>query len=406
MNFGNPTQITLGMTGELYGVKYRVLGRVLLGEKEEDIIYAWNEFNMVADTGETATLVFEETSCGPEWRWFTMFDPEFELPAEDAATKKVGDRINLDGTDLTVTLVQESRIYSIEGRAPEGQSVGSRANYFNAEAGSKMIVVSWTGREMEYYRGVTIGSGMVASAFNLKTSQLLRLSLSSGGGLAGWNFAKLVTIVLLAGLFFMFIGRYSVSGDRRPAVVRFPAPASPLLVGGTGSLNGTNYHLIERAQVEIEETGLFVSRQEYYLKDDDGHDALLVLGLKPNSKDWFLFTPIQLGLRPNSTNGSSFTPIQPLNTLTPQEAGGARIGQAAVFEGTNVPIGELFRSSVQQVEAAGVSNVVPGVSYGFAASANGSILMARWDENGLTSYEGRPIDAKEVLAAFGKPPSK
>lgn len=404
MNFGNPTQITLGMTGEFYGLKYRVVGRVLLGEMEDGIIYGWNEFNMVADTGESATLVFEQTQRGPEWRWFTMFEPEFELTAEDAATKKVGDTINLEGTNVIVTFVQESRIYSIEGRAPEGQKVGSRANYFNAEAGPKMVVVSWTGREVEYYHGITITSGMVASAFNLHTSQLL--SPGSGSGLAGWNFAKLAAILFLGGLFFMFIGRNSVSGDRRAAVVRFPAPVSPLLVGGTGSLNGTNYHLVERAQVEIAETGAFVSRQEYYLTNDDGQNALLVLGLKPNSKDWFLFTPVQLGLRPTSTNGSPFTPIQPLNTLTPQEAGGAHVGQDAVLEGTNVSISELFRSSIQQVEAAGASNVVPGVSYGFAASANGSILMARWDENGITSYEGRPIDAKQVLAAFGKPPSK
>src|SRR5579863_192147 len=119
MNFGNPTQIKLGMTGEFYGRKYRVAGRVLLGETEDGVIYGWNEFNMVADTGETATLVFEQTQRGPEWRWFTMFDPEFELPAEDAATKRVGDVVNLDGTNAKVTLVQESRIYSIEGQAPE-----------------------------------------------------------------------------------------------------------------------------------------------------------------------------------------------------------------------------------------------------------------------------------------------
>jgi hypothetical protein len=156
MNFDNPTKIALGATGLFHGQKYRVIGRVLLGEMEDSMIYCWNEFNLVTDSGEAATLVFEQTDRGPEWRWFTMFEPEFPMPAEDAATKRVGDVVNLDGVDVTVTLVQESRIYLIDGQAPEGQKVGSRANYFNAEAGSKMIVVSWTGKEMEYYKGVTI----------------------------------------------------------------------------------------------------------------------------------------------------------------------------------------------------------------------------------------------------------
>ncbi|MEI9864534.1 MAG: hypothetical protein WDN00_08275 [Limisphaerales bacterium] len=33
----------------------------------------------------------------------------------------------------------------IEGRAPDGVEVGDVANYFNAEAGDMMQVVSWTG---------------------------------------------------------------------------------------------------------------------------------------------------------------------------------------------------------------------------------------------------------------------
>lgn len=404
MNFGNPTQITLGMTGEFYGRKYRVVGRVLLGETEDGVIYGWNEFNMVADSGEAATLVFEQTQRGPEWRWFTMFDPEFELPAEDAATKRVGDVVNIDGTDAKVTLVQESRIYSIEGQAPEGQHVGSRANYFNAEEGSKMVVVSWTGREMEYYHGVTISSGMVASAFNLRTGELLKSSLASGGNFMGLQSGTIAFALVAIGIFFLIIFLNGTTGNRPPAVVRYASPPSPLLVGGMGSLNGTIYHLLEHAEVEIDETGRFVNRQEYYLEDDFGHDAVLVLGLKP---DWYLFTPVELTLRPGSQGVVlTFNPVQPLSALTPMQAGGATIGQTIMVEGTNVSISEVFRSIVHQVEPADATNVMAGVSYGFLATAKETIFMARWNENGITTYEGRPISAKEVLAAFGKSAAK
>ena len=89
------------------------------------------------------------------------------MTAEDAATKSVGDPLNLDGTDVRVTFRQTSRIYHIEGTAPDGEHVGSVADYFNAESGNVMQVVSWTGSEVEFYRGLTVASGMVAVAFSL-----------------------------------------------------------------------------------------------------------------------------------------------------------------------------------------------------------------------------------------------
>ena len=67
------------------------------------------------------------------------------MTAADAATKRVGDRLNLTGEDVRVTLRSTSRVYHIEGQAPEGVEVGDVANYFNAQAGNDMQVVSWTG---------------------------------------------------------------------------------------------------------------------------------------------------------------------------------------------------------------------------------------------------------------------
>jgi hypothetical protein len=386
MNFGNPTQLALGMSGEFFGRKYRVVGRVLLGEREDGMVYSWNEFNLETESGEAATLVFEQTQRGPEWRWFTMFEPEFSLPAEDAATKKIGDTLNLDGTDVTVTLVQESRIYDIEGRAPEGQKVGSRANYFNAEAGPKMIVVSWTGSEMEYYQGITISSGMVASAFNLHNSQLM----DTGSPGAGYNLLVVVGIVAAFALVFFFISAVGSSGSRGPAVVKYPAPPSLLAVGSSGVLNGTNYHLAQRAQVEIAESGMFVDRQEFYLTNDDGSDALLVYGMRPGSKDWFLFTS-----------------LQPAVPLTPQQAGAVQLGQTLNIDGVIGRVTELFRSTVQQVENPSLPGPAAGaVTYGFVGEADRWLLIVRWDENGIKFLQGRLVDAKQVIAAFGKPAGK
>src|ERR1041385_3980119 len=170
MSFVNPTALPIGMTGDLSGRHYRVVGRVVMGMDDDGACY-WNEFNIVDDAGKPATLVFEETARGGEWKLFTMFEPEYPMTAEDAATRRAGDELNLEGTQVRVTLVDESRVYHIEGEAPEGVEVGDVAHYFNAAAGNKMLVVSWTGEEVEFYWGTDLTSGTVAAAFDLQSEK-------------------------------------------------------------------------------------------------------------------------------------------------------------------------------------------------------------------------------------------
>src|ERR1017187_8719668 len=79
------------MTGSISGKQYRVVGRVVLGEHEEGGTYYWNEFNLESDGGEVATLVYEETERGGEWRLFHLFEPACPMTAKDAATKREGD---------------------------------------------------------------------------------------------------------------------------------------------------------------------------------------------------------------------------------------------------------------------------------------------------------------------------
>ena len=91
MSYSNPTPIRIGMTGTIAGTQYRVVGRVVLGEEEDGETYYWNEFNLESDGGGAATLVYEQTEHGGEWRLFRMFEPDHPLTAADAATKRVGD---------------------------------------------------------------------------------------------------------------------------------------------------------------------------------------------------------------------------------------------------------------------------------------------------------------------------
>ena len=204
MKFDNPTSLRIGMSGTIAGLRYRVVGRVVMGMEEAGQIYYWNEFNLVNDRGEFATLVFEETEDGAEWKMFTLFEPQNPLTAGEAARKRVGDTVNFfQGAPLRVTLVDESRVNFIEGQAPEGVEVGDVAHYFNAEAGNKMQVASWTGDEIEFYNGMDLPRSAVRNAFGLSADPSLNFQAEKNDPSPFFNwFPKLIGAAVVAIILF------------------------------------------------------------------------------------------------------------------------------------------------------------------------------------------------------------
>jgi len=168
----NPTRIRVGMTGTFAGKAYTIVARVVMAMDEAGETYYWNEFYLSDGSDRIAMLVCEEVYGAQQWRLFTEFTPATPLTAREAGLKKVGDRISLDGVSAEVTVVDESRVHFIEGRAPDWVAVGDVAQYFNAEAAGKMWVVSWSGDEVEYYRGMQLHGELVAQALGLPAASL------------------------------------------------------------------------------------------------------------------------------------------------------------------------------------------------------------------------------------------
>jgi hypothetical protein len=397
MSFANPTPINVGMTGTFNSCRFRVASRVVMGMDDGGKTFYWNEFNLVAEDGQSVTLVFEVGESGGEWRSFTLFEPEFPMTATDAATRRLGDRLNLEGTDVRITLVDESRVYYIEGEAPEGVEVGDVAQYFNAQTGKDMVVVSWTGEEVEYYRGVDLASGAVAAAFNL-SGRLLNNFLSSSSEsnfLSSSSFAndaeagskrilQIILVVLLVAL--TFAGYTSCRANRqRMPLVKVNAPPSPLTLGSQGKLDGKNYRIGRHVVMEIAQVGQVYERHEYQLLDADGVPALLVSGLHPGDQDWFLFTPL--------------SPLQP---MTPTQAATMRVGDPVEVNGYVAPVRELAQYLVQLVESSEPTDLRPGVTgYSFTAQSNHTLLLTRWNQDEINFHHGRALTAKEVTGAFG-----
>lgn len=369
----------------LSGIRYRVVGRVTMGMEEDGQLYFWEEFNLADDRGNNATLVFEELEYRCTWKLFTMFEPRFPMSVQEAATKRVGQTVNLDGTPLPVTLVDESRVYNIEGEAPEGVEVGDVANYFNAERLGKMIVVSWTGDEVEFFRGTNLAAGAVKNAFGLGQESPDNLNLTASSS-DNSSFRWLPKVIGLA-LFFFFVVLRPLACDiqRTTSAPKKPTLAvSSLAVNQSGKLDGITFRVHGHTVAEVAQVGVRFDRHEYILSDENENKALLIFGLTPNSKTWFLFTP-----------------CQPSEPMTQFQAAVLRTGIHVNLDGVSATVTTLFQSKGFQVQSNQLLGIkTEAVFYGFVAEAGGNIFMARWNQNEIEFYRGKKCAEKDVPASF------
>jgi len=392
MNTRNPTPLQVGSNGTLAGRTYRVAGRIVLSMDDAGGTYYWNEFYLKSDAGEKATLVFEETETGGEWRLFTLFEPDTPITAPEAAARRVGDAVRFDDRDLRVTLVDESRVEFIEGEAPEGVERGDVARYFNAEGANRMFVVSWTGDEVECYRGADLQPRIVAEAFGLSGSELSRLasspsgtvfagegSTSSGSG----KFLVVVILIIFVTLGFLIVSKAKWTG-RRAAAIHTRAVTAPLALAGSGTIAGKSFQITAHRLVEVAQVGRAYERHEYDLQDADKNLAQLVCGLNAGDPDWWLFTP-----------------LNPAEPMTPQRAAQFQVGQIVTVDGYAAPVSELFQTRLRpSTGSVTTSAAAVTVRFGFTARTEQFALLVLWDNSGIQFQRGVRVDAKAVKASF------
>lgn len=366
----------------------------MLGVRDGGETYHWNEFNLVDDAGASATLVFEETEQGPEWKLFRAFEPSHPIDAREAAAKQVGDTVNLDGKPLPVTLAGTSRVYHIEGQAPEGVEVGDIASYFNVDTGDRMLVASWTGHEIEFYEGLDIPTAALASAFGLArnafpTANFSEATSTSTGSSSASSLTKIAYAVIGVFSVFSFQSCFTDSSSSPIAAAaprpRIAAPAQRLATGAAGTIAQHRYQVSAHAVVEIARVNGRHDRREYLLRDESNEEALLVNGLSGGAKEWHLLQP-----------------ARQVPTLTPYEAALRRPGMILGIDGGTARIIDLFRSKAVTADGLRGADTLPGVvQYGFVARDGTNWIIARWNEQRIQWYRGVAVPDTEVMAALG-----
>ena len=385
MSQANPTPVRVGMTGTFAGKPYTIIARVVMGMEEEGETYYWNEFYLSDGSDRIAMLVCEEVYGAHQWRLFTEFTPANPLTAAQAAALKVGCHANLDGASAEVTVVDETRVYEIEGKAPDWVAVGDVAQYFNAEAGGKMWVVSWSGDEVEYYRGMQLHPEAVAQALRLPPAAFkpaARISSLTGSG-GGRNIGGTLALIACAVGGFLYL-RSGITGPHRPpahpaslppqAVQPQPAPPSPLTVGTNVVLDGRVFRVVSHRIVEFSKVNARWSSRQYEVTDDAGQTSLLVLRAQPNSSNWQLFKP-----------------LAPARPPTPLVAAAMRTGETVTLDDFQGRVSALFMSRTVTNSGASPGALSGGLTYHYLAQTNTSTLLASWNGERIVFHRGQPV---------------
>lgn len=392
MSIANPTGLQLGDVGTLAGKRYRVAGRVVLSTVFEGERWYWNEFNLIDDAGHSATLVHEDEGDASPWKLFTDLEPQFPLSAAEAAGKQVGDVVNITGGQARITLVGESKVEFIEGEAPEGVEINDVARYFNADLGGQMIVVSWTGDEVEVFRGMDLPTHAIRQAFGTgaTASRFIPLSAqaSTDGGIedSGAQWRRIVPFFVVASVIGIVLARLpSCRSGSRKATRTIEKPATvitPLAVGQTGTLEGILWTIRSHTVVEIAQVGAKFDYHDYRLEGADSVRARLMLGHAGKPREWMLFAP-----------------MEPDALITPVVAASMRVGQLVKLDGTLATVERVFQTTVianhlDSPDATGE------VRFNLIARSGVTPLLLSWNAGNITFHRGTALRDKQVMEAF------
>lgn len=398
MSLANPTSLRVGQRGAFQGWQVTITGRVVLSVEIEGETYYWNEYILTGDNGASGTLVYEEGEEGPEWKLFRMFEPAQPLTAREAARLRVGDTVNLTGSPIAITLVDESVVRLIEGTPPEGVERGDIAHYFNADTGRSMLVVSWTGDEIEFYEGHDLPEDLVMKGFGLTSATPARSPLPASGAKKGGGCLPILLLGVIAVIAYFVISAFrdktpSQTGSR-PAAQTPPAqPIVQITLGASGTLEQRNYSIAAISAVSIGRSHEGARDDtEYLLRTASGETALLTRGLMGGTHTWHLFTP---------TLAATVSP-----TLDPFTAAALPKNARVNVAERSYQVAELLHAKAGAQRGGEIAAATwPATQYGWLARGHEAgeaedWLLARWTEAGLQFHRGHSVPEAEVRAAF------
>jgi hypothetical protein len=356
------------MNGEIDGRLVELLCHVRMGMEEGGETWHWSEYLLRCEDGGAATLVYELTEAGPQWKIFHRFEPANPLGITEASRLAVGSRVQVDGIDAVVDLVGQSRVYAIEGDAPSNFSVGRLDRYINARSSEHMLVVSWNGTEVEHYLGAHIRAQDVETAFGIQLPppppREPRPALHYGmeresrdwGGLAKFGF-------LLIGFCVLIATNFTPSCDSEAAWKLRELPSTRLAQQARLSIAGKTCTLQETRCLEFASPSYARLVRLCLFQAEDGGQRVILFGAAEAREEAWL-------LEPDTT-----TPLP-----SPGQLGNLRAGQAFTLGTHRFASRELLRSRwLPSADGGPAPEEGEHLRYGLLLVADNALWLLDWN---------------------------
>ena len=291
-----------------------------------------------------------------------------------------------NGKVMVIDRVGDSTVHFIQGGAPKGVKVGDVARYFNARSGRSMAVVSWTGSEVEYFRGMDLYRGLVSIAFRWPPQSSRSKSVTSGlnfNPMTAWVIGVLGLLMVVGVVIGSSSCRSNFAGNPGP---KKPAAVSRLKLGSSGNVRGMNYRVVRHDVIECAQVASISDRNEYHLVSDGRADDLLVEGWLEDSSAWALLERVY--------SNPSLTPIQ---------AGGIQAGDVVSIDGERLDVQSLVLITLIRTEGDDHNSDAPsGIRQGLVAIAGAMSYLVRWTPDQLETYRVKILPSALIRDALGK----
>jgi hypothetical protein len=160
-----PRPLELGATGTLFDKNYRVTGHAVVDVAEVGAHWERHEYELLDDAGAAALLVCGEQPGRTEWVCFEPLTPMLALTSAEAAAKKMGDSVVIDGFTGRVTSMFLATVEQVDGEGLGGLKPGTVFYGLRGVNESRLLLARWNQDGIQYFRGRALPAKKGASAF-------------------------------------------------------------------------------------------------------------------------------------------------------------------------------------------------------------------------------------------------
>lgn len=162
-SFPPTTPLHLGMKANHGGKEYEAAGRQVMQQRDEDGVYTWEEWVLIAPDGDLIYLEFDEG----KWKMSRGFTPAQPLGPDQLQLFHPGSALPIGERGAMVTDSGTCRVAHSEGEFPYVTVPDRVVGFLDAAAGDRFFSVEWTEDAVEWYEGRFLDARQVYVMFGL-----------------------------------------------------------------------------------------------------------------------------------------------------------------------------------------------------------------------------------------------